>query len=125
MIGQFLVRGVMYEPIFKRNTYSFSLNSAAATNKSISTEKAIKWSVIVIFSLSNSYKAHWSVCSNNNNDDDNDNDNDNDNNNNKTIRCIFLVLLKKKPYNKYLLKNNHYFRSPYSPLLFLAWEFMD
>ena len=56
MIGQFLVRGVMYELIFKRNMYSFSFNFAAATNKSISTEKAIKWSVIVIFSLSNSYK---------------------------------------------------------------------
>ena len=52
MIGQFLVRGVMYESIFKRNICSFSFNSAAATNKSISTEKAIKWSVIVIFSFS-------------------------------------------------------------------------
>ena len=47
MIGQFLVRGVMYEPIFKRNICSFSFNSAAATNKSISTEKAIKWSAIL------------------------------------------------------------------------------
>ena len=41
MIGQFLFRGVMYEPKFKGNRCFFSFNSAAATNKSISTEKAI------------------------------------------------------------------------------------
>ena len=75
MIGQFLVRDVMYEPNFKGNLCSFSFNSAAATNKSISTEKATKSSVIVI------KKALWSVCSNNNNND-----------NNNTIRRIFLVM---------------------------------